>query len=255
MCGISGFIDTSRRHGDKALQELVLGMANPLRHRRPDDVGIWADATQGIAMGHRRLSILDLSPLGHQPMQSTCGRYITSFNGEIYNFKALRQELESLGYRFRGHSDTEVMLSCMSQWGLESAVTRFNGMFAIAVWDREERLLHLVRDRMGEKPLYYGWAGKTFLFASELKGTEPIHSFMERLIARRSRCSCVTITFPRPIPSTPESPKWCPARSPRSRPTRPLQRKSPLLVARSSGRTRNGQPIPGDAHRGNHAPG
>jgi asparagine synthase (glutamine-hydrolysing) len=102
-------------------------------------------------------------------MESPCGRYVASFNGEIYNFKALREELESLGHRFRGHSDTEVMLSCLSQWGIESAITRFNGMFAIAVWDREERLLHLVRDRMGEKPLYYGWAGKTFLFASELK--------------------------------------------------------------------------------------
>ncbi len=170
MCGISGYIDTSRRHGNEVLQELVLHMANALRHRGPDDVGTWADAAQGIALGHRRLSILDLSPLGHQPMQSACGRYVTSFNGEIYNFKALRQELEGLGYGFRGHSDTEVMLSCMSQWGIESAVTRFNGMFAIAVWDREERLLHLVRDRMGEKPLYYGWIGKTFLFASELKG-------------------------------------------------------------------------------------
>ena len=169
MCGISGFVDTSRRHDDKVLQEMVLRMANALRHRGPDDVGTWADAAAGIVLGHRRLSILDLSPLGHQPMQSACGRYVTSFNGEIYNFKALREELESLGHRFRGHSDTEVMLSCMSQWGLESAVTRFNGMFAIAVWDREERLLHLVRDRMGEKPLYYGWAGKTFLFASELK--------------------------------------------------------------------------------------
>src|SRR5438477_6832750 len=169
MCGISGFVDTSRRYDDKALQEMALRMANAIRHRGPDDVGTWADATAGIALGHRRLSILDLSPLGHQPMQSVCKRYVTSFNGEIYNFKALREELESLGYRFRGHSDTEVMLSCMSQWGIESAITRFNGMFAIAVWDREERLLHLVRDRMGEKPLYYGWAGKTFLFASELK--------------------------------------------------------------------------------------
>lgn len=148
---------------------MVLRMANTLRHRGPDDVGAWADEVQGIALGHRRLSILDLSPLGHQPMQSACGRYVTSFNGEIYNFKGLREELESLGHRFRGHSDTEVMLSCISQWGIESAVTRFNGMFAIAVWDREKRLLHLVRDRMGEKPLYYGWAGKTFLFASELK--------------------------------------------------------------------------------------
>jgi asparagine synthase (glutamine-hydrolysing) len=145
-------------------------MANTLHHRGPDDVGTWADAAVGIALGHRRLSILDLSPSGHQPMKSACGRYVTSFNGEIYNFKALREELEGMGYRFRGHPDTEVMLSCISQWGIESAIPRFNGMFAIAVWDREERRLHLIRDRMGEKPLYYGWVGKTFLFASELKG-------------------------------------------------------------------------------------
>jgi asparagine synthase (glutamine-hydrolysing) len=169
MCGISGYIDTARRQGEQELAHTALRMANALQHRGPDDVGIWVDASAGIALGHRRLSILDLSPLGHQPMQSTCGRYVTSFNGEIYNFKELREELERLGHRFRGQSDTEVMLSSMSQWGIESAVTRFNGMFAIAVWDRETRLLHLVRDRMGEKPLYYGWAGKTFLFASELK--------------------------------------------------------------------------------------
>jgi len=169
MCGISGYIDTARRQGEQELAHTALRMANALQHRGPDDVGTWVDASVGIALGHRRLSILDLSPLGHQPMQSTCGRYVKSFNGEIYNFKELREELKRLGHRFRGQSDTEVMLSSMSQWGIESAVTRFNGMFAIAVWDRETRLLHLVRDRMGEKPLYYGWAGKTFLFASELK--------------------------------------------------------------------------------------
>jgi asparagine synthase (glutamine-hydrolysing) len=144
-------------------------MVDTLRHRGPDDSGAWADAKAGIALGHRRLSIVDLSPEGHQPMHSVCGRYVVSFNGEIYNFKALRRELEGLGYAFRGHSDTEVMLACISQWGLLSAVTRFNGMFAFALWDRREKLLHLVRDRMGEKPLYYGWMGKTFLFGSELK--------------------------------------------------------------------------------------
>lgn len=183
MCGISGFIDISRGNADKVLREILLRMASALHHRGPDDAGTWVDASAGIALGHRRLSILDLSPLGHQPMQSTCGRYVTSFNGEIYNFKALREELDCLGHRFRGHSDTEVMLACMTQWGIESAVTRFNGMFAIAVWDRETRLLHLVRDRMGEKPLYYGWAGKTFLFASELKAIRA-HPHFEGAIDR-----------------------------------------------------------------------
>jgi asparagine synthase (glutamine-hydrolysing) len=123
------------------------------------------------------LSIVDLSPEGHQPMISVCGRYVVSFNGEIYNFKALRRELERLGHGFRGHSDTEVMLACISQWGLSSAVKRFNGMFAFAVWDRREQQLHLVRDRLGEKPLYYGWMGKTFLFASELKALRAHHEF------------------------------------------------------------------------------
>jgi len=169
MCGIGGIIETRAQHGRKELEPLVAQMMGMLHHRGPDDTGIWADAAAGIALGHRRLSILDLSPLGHQPMQSGCGRYVTSFNGEIYNYIALREELERLGHRFRGHSDTEVMLSALSQWGLESAVTHFNGMFAIAVWDRETRRLHLVRDRMGEKPLYYGWIGTAFVFASELK--------------------------------------------------------------------------------------
>jgi len=169
MCGLSGVIDASRRQSGDALRELALRMAQVLHHRGPDDVGSWVDAAAGVALSHRRLAILDLSPLGHQPMQSSCGRYVASFNGEIYNFRTLRAELERLGHRFRSHSDTEIMLSCFSQWGVESAIPKLNGMFAIAVWDRDERVLHLIRDRMGEKPLYYGWTGKTFLFASELK--------------------------------------------------------------------------------------
>jgi asparagine synthase (glutamine-hydrolysing) len=144
-------------------------MTQTLLHRGPDDSGVWVDASAGLALGHRRLAILDLSPLGHQPMTSACGRYVVSFNGELYNYRMLRRELEEAGHAFRGRSDTEVLLSAVAQWGLESAVSRFNGMFAIALWDRHARLLHLVRDRMGEKPLYYGWMGHTFLCASELK--------------------------------------------------------------------------------------
>ena len=169
MCGISGLLDMSRRCGNHELQRTVLKMVSTLHHRGPDDVGTWADAEAGIALGHRRLSIVDLSPEGHQPMRSVCGRYVISFNGEVYNFKELRRELETLGYTFRGHSDTEVMLSCISQWGIHPAVIRFNGMFAFALWDRQERELHLVRDRLGEKPLYYGWIGKVLVFGSELK--------------------------------------------------------------------------------------
>jgi asparagine synthase (glutamine-hydrolysing) len=141
-------------------------MSDALVHRGPDDSGEWVDAEAGVAMGLRRLAILDLSPAGHQPMMSPSGRYIGTFNGEIYNFSDLRKELR---VEWRGHSDTEVMLAAFDAWGLDGAVNRFNGMFAIALWDRQQQWLHLVRDRMGVKPLYYGFAGKTLLYGSELK--------------------------------------------------------------------------------------
>jgi len=144
-------------------------MGAALRHRGPDDAGTWVDASAGVALAHRRLAILDLSAAGHQPMHSHCGRYVLVSNGEIYNFGALRRELERSGCAFRGHCDTEVMLAAISEWGLARAVTAFDGMFAFALWDRHERTLHLVRDRIGEKPLYYGWSGHAFLFGSELK--------------------------------------------------------------------------------------
>src|SRR5205807_2185191 len=169
MCGIAGFANRSREGGDADMQVAVLAMANALRHRGPDDSGTWLDPVAGVALGHRRLSVVDLSPLGHQPMQSASGRYVIVFNGEIYNFRALRAELEKHGHTFRGHSDTEVMLAAVSEWGIHQAVARFNGMFAFALWDRQERTLHLARDRFGEKPLYYGRFRGTFMFASELK--------------------------------------------------------------------------------------
>lgn len=169
MCGITGLMDTAHDLAEQELTSTVLGMARTLHHRGPDDGDSWVDAKAGIALGHRRLSILDLSPDGRQPMRCGCGRYVVVFNGEIYNFRELRRELEQAGETFRGHSDTEVMVGYICRYGVVEAVRRFNGMFAFAVWDRHERTLHLVRDRVGEKPLYYGWMGKTFLFGSELK--------------------------------------------------------------------------------------
>ncbi|MUG98976.1 asparagine synthase (glutamine-hydrolyzing) [Scytonema sp. UIC 10036] len=169
MCGITGFLDSTAQINSDSLQAILERMNLTLRHRGPDDSGSWVDASAGIALGHQRLAILDLSSEGHQPMSSANERYVLVFNGEIYNFLALRQKLQQLGHSFRGHSDTEVMLATFCQWGLQSAIQQFNGMFAFALWDRQERVLHLGRDRFGEKPLYYGWLGQTLVFASELK--------------------------------------------------------------------------------------
>ncbi len=168
MCGITGFL-SSGPVDEQELRPRVARMTDQLVHRGPDDAGTWLDARIGVALGVRRLAIVDLSPAGHQPMVSSCGRYVIAFNGEVYNFSQLRRELEPKGHSFRGHSDTEVMLGAIREWGLEAAVKKFVGMFAFALWDQRERALHLVRDRLGIKPLYYGWVGKTFLFGSELK--------------------------------------------------------------------------------------
>lgn len=153
------------------MQATVTHMAESLAHRGPDAQHAWVDAPAGIALGHRRLSIIDLSAHGAQPMHSACGRYVIVFNGEIYNHRALRADLDrsAAAPAWRGHSDTEVMLAAIAAWGLPAAVRRFTGMFAFALWDRQARALSLVRDRAGEKPLYYGWAGNHFLFGSELK--------------------------------------------------------------------------------------
>src|SRR6266566_6821016 len=169
MCGISGFFDPSKRLSAVELESPAMRMASAVRHRGPDDEGVWADPDVGVALSHRRLAIVDLSAQGHQPMFSADARFVMVFNGEIYNFGELRQELEADGHRFRGHSDTEAMLAAIVQWGLELALKRFVGMFAFVLWDRPERTLHLARDRMGEKPLYYGWSDGVFLFGSELK--------------------------------------------------------------------------------------
>jgi asparagine synthase (glutamine-hydrolysing) len=169
MCGLTGFLGA--RQSAEELRAAVRAMSDAIVHRGPDDSGEWLDAEHGLALGFRRLAIVDLSEAGHQPMTSASGRFVMVFNGEVYNYEAIRRELREAGRApaFRGHSDTEVMLAAFEAWGLEAAVQRFVGMFAVAIWDRNEHVLHLVRDRMGVKPMYYGFAGNTFLFGSELK--------------------------------------------------------------------------------------
>ena len=168
MCGLVGYFSKA----NEVTREACLQMANALVHRGPDDSGVWVDRHAGIALGHRRLSIQDLSELGHQPMQSSSGRYVLSYNGEIYNFRLLQKELGQLGYGFNGHSDTEILLAAIECWGIDKALKRFFGMFAFALWDKEKSELTLARDRIGEKPLYYGWQGQSLLFGSELKALQ-----------------------------------------------------------------------------------
>ena len=169
MCGLTGFLGAPRS-GDE-LRSIVRTMSDAIVHRGPDDSGDFVDEAHGLALGFRRLAIVDLSAAGHQPMISASGRYVIVFNGEVYNYESIRRELlaEGVAPEFRGHSDTEVMLAAIEAWGLERAVKRFIGMFAFALWDTRERLLHLVRDRMGVKPMYYGFSRGTFFFGSELK--------------------------------------------------------------------------------------
>ncbi|MFT4037912.1 MAG: asparagine synthase (glutamine-hydrolyzing) [Thermomicrobiales bacterium] len=168
MCGICGFWQPANS-ADDALRRLAQAMALQIEYRGPDDAGEWVDETAGVGLSFRRLAIVDLSPLGHQPMTSASGRYEIIYNGEVYNFVALREELTQRGHRFRGGSDTEVILAAVEEWGLRDAVQRFVGMFGIALWDRQRRELHLVRDRLGIKPIYYGWQNGVFMFGSELK--------------------------------------------------------------------------------------
>ena len=167
MCGFAGFLD---RAGFADGEVLLRRMADTIVHRGPDSDGYWVDGEAGIALAHRRLAIIDLSPAGHQPMAGHDGRFVLSYNGEIYNHLDLRRQLEERGpIEWRGHSDTETLLQGFSAWGVLGTLERANGMFALALWDRADRKLVLARDRMGEKPLYYGLQGKTLLFGSELK--------------------------------------------------------------------------------------
>ena len=181
MCGFSGFLSGNCVPVSE-WPMLLQRMGNTIAHRGPDDSGIWLDAEVGIGLVHRRLSVVDLSPAGHQPMQLNNGRYVLVFNGEIYNHLNLRCELEKAGgIAWRGHSDTETLLAGFEAWGIQGTIERAIGMFAIAVWDRRENTLTLARDRMGEKPLYYGWQGDTFLFGSELKALRAHQAFQAEI--------------------------------------------------------------------------
>lgn len=184
MCGICGFTHPGLAGDAEGLLVLAGRMANTLGHRGPDDSGKYAEPRVGLGLGHCRLSILDLSPAGAQPMRSPDGRYVLVHNGEIYNFKELRTELEQLGGEYlpwRSDSDTEVILAAVAAWGIRDALTRLTGMFAFALWDCEASTLYLARDRMGEKPLYYGRAGKGLVFGSELKALRSFPEFDARL--------------------------------------------------------------------------
>ena len=180
MCGIAGVLNPAAGSRDE-LARRALAMADCLAHRGPDDHGLWRDDDAGLVLTHRRLSIVDLSPAGHQPMISADGRFVIIFNGEIYNFQELRPELEARGVKFRGHSDTEVMLEAFAADGIAPTVKRLIGMFTIAVWDRRERALTLIRDRLGIKPLYWAKFDGLFLFGSELKSLRAHPGWTPRL--------------------------------------------------------------------------
>jgi asparagine synthase (glutamine-hydrolysing) len=180
MCGITGFYDSKASQTD--LDSQALTMANQLESRGPDDFGVWSDSKSGLAFAHRRLSVLDLSVAGHQPMISHSGRFVLTFNGEIYNHIELRSKLTKI-YSWKGLSDTETILACIEEWGLDETLKNIVGMFAFALWDSENMDLYLVRDRIGEKPLYYGWQNEVFLFGSDLNSLS-IHQSFENIIDR-----------------------------------------------------------------------
>lgn len=180
MCGLVGFLGDSKI--DNNYHSTLTAMANQIKHRGPDDEGIWHDVNGQIGLAHRRLSILDLSPAGHQPMQSISHRYMLAYNGEIYNHLDLRVEIEKENkVNWRGHSDTETLLAGFDLWGIEQTIEKCIGMFAISVWDKKDLKLTLIRDRAGEKPLYYGWNGEVFLFGSELKALKQHPAFQGKV--------------------------------------------------------------------------
>lgn len=185
MCGIAGYFNLN---GRPASEIILKKMTDKTRHRGPDGEGQYIDG--GVALGHRRLAIIDLSPAGHQPMLSGSGRYVITYNGEVYNFKELRVELERLGHQFRSKTDTEVIIEAYAEWGAE-CVARFNGMFGFAIWDKKEKELFIARDRYGIKPIYYSFHDGTFLFASENKAFDEFPGF-KRAIDKRGLVEYMT---------------------------------------------------------------
>lgn len=201
MCGFAGFLGGTALYGTAGEQALLQRMADPLIHRGPNNGGYWCDVNHRIGLGHRRLSIVDLSPAGHQPMHSISGRYVIAFNGEIYNHLLLRQALEAICQNpiWRGHSDTETLLASFDAWGIEATIKKSIGMFAFAIWDKQTHTLTLGRDRLGEKPLYYGWQGDTFLFGSELKALKAHPAFLAKIdrnsLALLMRHNCIPAPY------------------------------------------------------------
>jgi asparagine synthase (glutamine-hydrolysing) len=201
MCGIAGLLSR-----EAITPDIVKRITDPIAHRGPDDEGVWIDAEAGVGLGHRRLSIIDLSPLGHQPMVSNDGRWVLSYNGEIYNHLELRRALEASGegavgngLPWRGHSDTETLVECIAAWGLKTTLQKSVGMFALALWDKKKRRLLLARDRFGEKPLYYGWTGGDFVFASELKAIRSHPRFGNDVDRRAVRLLAARAYIPAPL--------------------------------------------------------
>ena len=194
MCGIAGLIDPRWTGTAEELTNLVAVMAAPLAHRGPDDEGTWCDASAGVAFGHRRLAVIDLSPAGHQPMVSADGRWVACYNGECYNATDLRSRLPDQGRCLRSQCDTEVVVEAVAAWGLDTALERINGMFALALWDRQNRVLHLIRDRLGEKPLYYAVVGRLVLFGSELRALTA-HPRFDRTIDRRALALYLRLSY------------------------------------------------------------
>jgi asparagine synthase (glutamine-hydrolysing) len=191
MCGLTGILSSS---SSNEISKNIIKMTSPIKHRGPDDNGIWTE--ENIGFGHRRLSVLDLSVSGAQPMHSKCGRYVIVYNGEIYNHLEIRKnlEIENASINWIGHSDTETLLTAIQHWGLDKSLKNSNGMFALALWDKKTKSLSLARDRIGEKPLYWGWAGKDFVFGSELKALR-VHPNFSRDICRKALVQFLRFTY------------------------------------------------------------
>ncbi|MEM6780546.1 MAG: asparagine synthase (glutamine-hydrolyzing) [Pseudomonadota bacterium] len=199
MCGITGFLNIKGDMDRREIQAVATRMHEAIAHRGPDDADVWQDPDVSIVLAHRRLSIIDLSAEGRQPMVSGSGRYVCVYNGEIYNYLDIRADLDALGHSFRGRSDTEVMLSAFDQWGVNQSLQKLNGMFAIVLWDRQERQIHFIRDRFGKKPLYIGWAGQNLVFSSELKSFHQHPDFEPEIdrnaLANYMQYACVHAPF------------------------------------------------------------